>query len=145
MAALQASGGLPWIGALKSSACKLFQLGGPEKLAGADDSRHVLQTNGGLADFWYMDDGDILCHPIFVPTYLERAFECDVPRPIVCRGHVRLPRVVIVCRVQTVSSRGSRASENTAVVTVSLFVDVPHETAAVPAVCRGMYSHHLGQ
>ena len=26
--------------------------------------RHILQENGGLADFWYIDDGDILCHPV---------------------------------------------------------------------------------
>ena len=52
-----------------------FQLGGPEKLFGADDPRHVLQTNGGLADIWYMDDGDILCHPLLVPTY---SLEFDV-------------------------------------------------------------------
>ena len=29
--------------------------------------RHALQENGGLADLWYMDDGDIVCHPILVP------------------------------------------------------------------------------
>ena len=43
-----------------------FQLGGPEKLTGADDPRHALQENGGLADFWYLYDGDILCHPMLV-------------------------------------------------------------------------------
>ena len=41
-----------------------FRLGGPEKFTGAQDPRHSLQKNGGLADHWYMDDGDILCHPI---------------------------------------------------------------------------------
>ena len=40
-----------------------FQLSGPEKLTGANDPRHVLQR--------YMDDGDILRHPILVPTYLR--------------------------------------------------------------------------
>ena len=35
------------------------QLGGPEKLTGAEE-------NGGLADVWHIDDGDILCHPILV-------------------------------------------------------------------------------
>ena len=48
-----------------------FQLGGPEKFTGADDPRHALQKNGDLADLWYMDDGDILCHPILVPSYLQ--------------------------------------------------------------------------
>ena len=38
-----------------------FQLGGPEKLTIAHDIRHALQKNGGLADQWYMDDGDIVC------------------------------------------------------------------------------------
>ena len=28
-----------------------------------------------LADVWYTDDGDILCHPILVPTY---SLEFDV-------------------------------------------------------------------
>ena len=34
--------------------------------------RHALQENGGLADQWYVDDGDILCHPILVPSYLQK-------------------------------------------------------------------------
>ena len=37
-----------------------FQPGGPEQLTGADDPRHALQQNGGLADTWYPDDGDSL-------------------------------------------------------------------------------------
>ena len=48
-----------------------FQLGGPEKLTGTDDPWRALQKNGGLADLWYMDDGDILCHPIMVPSHLQ--------------------------------------------------------------------------
>ena len=52
-----------------------FQLGGPERPPGADDPRHALQKKGGLADLWYTDDGDILCHPILVPSYLQ---ELDV-------------------------------------------------------------------
>ena len=47
-----------------------FQLGGPEKLIGADDPRHALQENGGLAGQWY-DDGDILCHPILLVPSLQ--------------------------------------------------------------------------
>ena len=35
------------------------------------ETRHVLQKNGGLADLWCVDDGDILCHPILVPSYLQ--------------------------------------------------------------------------
>ena len=56
----------------KYSACKQnFHLGGPEKLTGADDPRHALQEHVGLANPWYMDDGDIMCHPILVPSYLH--------------------------------------------------------------------------
>ena len=48
-----------------------FQHGGPEKLTGAHNPRHALQKNGGLADLCYLDDGDILCHPILVPSFLR--------------------------------------------------------------------------
>ena len=49
-----------------------IQLGGPEKLIGWDDPRHVLQENGSLADqWWYLDDGDILCHPMLVLPSLQ--------------------------------------------------------------------------
>ena len=44
---------------------------GPEKLTRADDPRHTLRENGGLVDLWHMDDGEILCHPILVPSYLQ--------------------------------------------------------------------------
>ena len=27
------------------------------------DPWHEVQKNGGAADFWYLDDGDIMCHP----------------------------------------------------------------------------------
>ena len=37
-----------------------------EKLPCAHDPQHALQKNGGLADHWYMDDGDIVCHPLLV-------------------------------------------------------------------------------
>ena len=84
-AARQASSSLPWIGvddpsdfqrlqaehAVRLQETTNFQLGGPEKVTGANDPRHVLQRNGGLADLWDMDDGDILCHPILVPSYLQ--------------------------------------------------------------------------
>ena len=45
--------------------------GGPEKITGADDPRHALQENGGLADFRYLDDGDIFRHPVPVLPYLQ--------------------------------------------------------------------------
>ena len=48
-----------------------FQLGGPEKLICAHDPQHVLQKSGGLADQQYMDDGDIMYHPILVFLFLQ--------------------------------------------------------------------------
>lgn len=30
-----------------------------------------VQRHGGIADFWYMDDGDALCHPSLVRQYLQ--------------------------------------------------------------------------
>ena len=42
-----------------------------KKLTGADDPCRALQRNGLSADLWYMDDGDILCHPIIVPSHLH--------------------------------------------------------------------------
>ena len=82
---VEASSSLPWIGvddpsdaqrlqaehAVRLQESANFQLGGPEKLTGANDPRHALRRNGGLADLWYMDDGDIMCHPILVPSYLQ--------------------------------------------------------------------------
>ena len=80
IAARQAAGTLPWIGvndpaaeqrlqadhAARLQESANFQLGGTEKLTGAHDPQHALQKSGGLADQWYMDDGDISCHPILV-------------------------------------------------------------------------------
>ena len=34
------------------------------------DPRHEVQAEGGLADFWYLDDGDILCDPRLVQPFL---------------------------------------------------------------------------
>ena len=48
-----------------------FQLGGLEKLIGADDPRHALQDKGGLAYVRYRDIGDIMCHPMLVLPYLQ--------------------------------------------------------------------------
>ena len=84
MAAQQAAGSLPWIGAGDPSEMQrlqvehtakmqvsTFQLGGPQKLAKADHPRHALQKDGGVADLWYMDDGDIMCLAVFVPSDLH--------------------------------------------------------------------------
>ena len=40
------------------------------------DPSHEIQRHGGLADFWYMDDGDILCHPRLVVPYF-RSFDSE--------------------------------------------------------------------
>ena len=85
MPARKAGGTLPWIGvndpaeeqrlqadhAARLQESANLQLGGPGKLTGAHDPRHPLQKNGGLTDLWYMDDGDIMCHPILVPSFLQ--------------------------------------------------------------------------
>ena len=108
VAALQASGGFPWIGADDPSEIQRvqaehadrvrrvsnFQVGGPGKFTEAHDPRHVLQTNGGLTDIWYMDDGDILCHPLLVPTYL---LEFDVANAKVAAVRNPLKTEVIYC------------------------------------------------
>ena len=31
----------------------------------------LCKKNGGLADQWYLDDGDIICHPLLVLPYLQ--------------------------------------------------------------------------
>ena len=86
----QAVGSLPWIGvtddvelqrlradhATRLQESANFQFGGPEKLTAAHDTQHALQKKGGPADLWYMDDCDIMCHPVLVPTYL-REFDVD--------------------------------------------------------------------
>ena len=54
-----------------------FQFEGAKKLIGADDPPHALQENGGLADQWYLDDGDILCHPLLILPYLSRSVRCS--------------------------------------------------------------------
>ena len=33
------------------------------------DPRHEVQADGGLADFWYLDDGDVLCDPCLVQPF----------------------------------------------------------------------------
>jgi hypothetical protein len=35
------------------------------------DPRHEIQSGGGIADFWYLDDGDIMCDPQLVLPFLE--------------------------------------------------------------------------
>ena len=118
VAAQQASGSLPWIGvddpsdfqrlqaehAVRLQETANFQLGGAEKLTGTNDPRRVLQMNGGLADLWYMDDGDILCHPILVPSWLQ---EFDVANAKV--GAERNPQKTEV--IHYVNDLGAAPSE----------------------------------
>ena len=91
VATQQAAGSLPWIGvddpleeqrlqadhANKMQEVQIFSWCGPEKLTGVDDPRHASQENGGLADLWYTDAGDILCHPILVPSNLQEVAEAN--------------------------------------------------------------------
>ena len=92
-AARQPAGTLPWIGVDDSAeeqrlqadhAARLqesanFQLGGQEKHTAAHDPQHALQKNGGLADDWYMDDGDIVCHPFLVLHFFCRTSTLPMP------------------------------------------------------------------
>ena len=41
------------------------------------DPRHKVQKFGGLAGFWYLDDGDILCCPILVLPFLQAFDEAN--------------------------------------------------------------------
>ena len=83
--AQQAAGSLPWIGVDDASELQKlraghatpkqestnFQLGGPDKRTGAHHPRRALHKNDGLADLWYIDDGDIFSHSILVPSFLQ--------------------------------------------------------------------------
>ena len=76
LAARQAAGLLPWIGvsdstdlhtlqadhAARTQQTANLQIGGNQNNLGTDDKRHKLQRSGGVADLWYMDDADIMCH-----------------------------------------------------------------------------------
>ena len=48
------------------------------------DPEHDIQAWGGVADFWYVDDGDILCQPQLVHQYL-----CSYDRQDAAVGGVR--------------------------------------------------------
>ena len=41
------------------------------------DPRHEVQALGGIADFWYLDDGDILCDPRLVPALIQHYDPAD--------------------------------------------------------------------
>ena len=75
VAVQQAAGNVPWVRAHSDEDVRRLQgkHRSPEKLTGADDPRHTLQENGGLADFWCLDDGDILCHPAPVGSPRSRS------------------------------------------------------------------------
>ena len=59
----QAAGAVPWI---ESTMLLLqnFQPRGPGKSHRSRGPAACRQENEGAADFWYLDDVDILCHPI---------------------------------------------------------------------------------
>ena len=87
VAAQQLSGSFPWIGVDDPSEMQRLQAQHTqsncresstfnwvdlEKLTGAHDTGHALQEKGGLADLWYMDEGDIMSYPVPVPPYLPK-------------------------------------------------------------------------
>ena len=59
----------------KTSRAQTFETAAGDSEEVCIDPRHEVQVGGGIADFWYLDDGDILCYPILVMPYLE-AFDC---------------------------------------------------------------------
>ena len=73
VAARQAAGTLLQIGVIDPiNVCK--QTARPEcrsQPLPAGDPQHAMQKSGGLAEQWYMDDGDIMCHPILMPSFLQ--------------------------------------------------------------------------
>ena len=56
--------------------------------------RHALQDCGGLADFWYLDDGDTLRHPTLVIT---KVAALDAANAIVGADRHRQKTDVIYC------------------------------------------------
>ena len=80
-----ASHGLVLMTLLKSSACKqttqpecrsqpTSSLAARKSITSAHDpAARACRKTRGLADLWYMDDGDILCHPILVPQEFDIA------------------------------------------------------------------------
>jgi hypothetical protein len=83
LARLQRQEDLPWIADNEAGAAsaradfdgrtdrtRTFEAGPETDEAVRIDPRHEVQDGGGLADFWYLDDGDILCHPFLVLSYL---------------------------------------------------------------------------
>ena len=94
MAAQQLSGSFPWIGVDDPSEMQRFQAQHTqsncresptfnwvdlEKLTGAHDTGHALQEKGGLADLWYMDEGDIMSYP--VPVVIHNLDDLDAAPP----------------------------------------------------------------
>ena len=84
LAAKQRSGSLPWFSTEdntneaaiqdfdhRSVRARSFEEEAHENTEVRLDPRLELQKNGGLADFWYLDDGDIMCDPSMVLPFLD--------------------------------------------------------------------------
>ena len=76
VAAQQASGSLPWMGFDDPSEMQRLHVARAVRLQEENSLEPTTQCtrckkNGGLADLWYMDDGDIMCHPVLVPSYFH--------------------------------------------------------------------------
>ena len=84
VAELQRSGALPWVTEsgissdtarddfdARSARARVFETESTPDASVRIDPRHEVQVGGGVADFWYLDDGDILCHPSLVLSYID--------------------------------------------------------------------------
>eukprot|EP00973_Karenia_brevis_P006710 911854-Karenia_brevis.AAC.1 len=58
-----------WLAKSPVERCKVLEDGSRPSHPG-----HAIQQDGGLADFWYMDDGTVICDPRLVASYL-RSFD----------------------------------------------------------------------
>jgi hypothetical protein len=87
VASLQRQGALPWIARDRDAACddfdrrsirvRSFQTDPEDDHEVRLDPRHEVQVGGGMVEYWYLDDGDILCHPLLVLPFLDAFDEAN--------------------------------------------------------------------
>ena len=76
VASLQRQGALPWIDRDFNAACEDFD-GQSARVHSFEtepvgdqevrfDPRHEVEVGGGMVDFWYLADSDILYHPVLI-------------------------------------------------------------------------------
>ena len=82
VASMQRRGVLPWIGQgdgraasedfdQRAARARAFEAEAVTDEEVRIDPRHEIQVGGGLPDFWYLDDGDIICSPVLVQPTLQ--------------------------------------------------------------------------